>query len=162
MQLLLLSTNDTEGLSTPVVQTNAGNNAVGLLSSCQSASPVFIHHFYQRLPHPLSHLLKELSVVDGTDVSILCDFLLKVLKIRHVVQMTDQEIYKIMYPYCRYELIALVTNAITAAESFEIFHVRIFEQPQTYSCDIPTHKKTYPPERPFLRYIHSHRLAAEM
>ena len=27
--------------------------------------------------------------------------------------------------------------------------------------DIPTHKTTYPPERPFSHYIHSHRLAAE-
>ena len=29
-------------------------------------------------------------------------------------------------------------------------------------CDIPTHKTTAPPERPFSHYIHSHRLAAEM
>ena len=29
-------------------------------------------------------------------------------------------------------------------------------------CDIPTHKTTSPPERPFPHYIHSHRLAAEM
>ena len=30
------------------------------------------------------------------------------------------------------------------------------------SCDIPTHKTTSPPERPFSHYIHAHRLAAEM
>jgi len=30
------------------------------------------------------------------------------------------------------------------------------------SCDIPTHKATSSPERPFSHYIHSHRLAAEM
>jgi hypothetical protein len=30
------------------------------------------------------------------------------------------------------------------------------------SCDIPTHKSTSSPERPFSHYIHSHRLAAEM
>jgi len=29
-------------------------------------------------------------------------------------------------------------------------------------CDIPTHKTTSPPERPFSRYVHSHRLAAEL
>jgi hypothetical protein len=29
-------------------------------------------------------------------------------------------------------------------------------------CDIPTHKTTCPPERPFAHYIHSCRLAAEM
>jgi len=32
----------------------------------------------------------------------------------------------------------------------------------TYFCNIPTHKTTSPVERPFSRYIHSHRLAAEM
>ena len=31
-----------------------------------------------------------------------------------------------------------------------------------WSCDIPKHKTTSPPERPFSRYIQSHRLAAEM
>ena len=29
-------------------------------------------------------------------------------------------------------------------------------------CDIPTHKTTSPPERPFSHYIHSHRLTVEM
>ena len=29
-------------------------------------------------------------------------------------------------------------------------------------CDIPTHRTTSPPERPFSHYIHSHRLAVEM
>ena len=36
------------------------------------------------------------------------------------------------------------------------------QYPQTYSCDIPTHKMTSPPEWPFSHYIHSHHLVAEM
>ena len=121
-------TNDTEDMSAPVTQANAGNNAVVLLSLCQSASLVFIKHFYQRLPHHLSQMLKELPVVDGTDASPLCDFLLKLLKIRQVGQMAGQAIYEIMYPYCRCELLALATNAIAAEESFETFHAPILEQ----------------------------------
>jgi hypothetical protein len=66
-------TNDKETLSAPVAQANAGNYAAALPSLSQSAGPVFTPNFYQRLPHPLSHLLKELPVVDGTDVSLLCD-----------------------------------------------------------------------------------------
>jgi hypothetical protein len=93
-----------------------------------SASQVLTPHFYQRLPHPLSRLLKELPVVDGTDVKLLCDFLLKVLKIRQVGQMPDQTIYEVMYPYCRGELLAFVTNALTATESFEKFHARLLGQ----------------------------------
>ena len=43
------------------------------------------------------------------------------------------------------------------------FHeMDIAQQPQTYTCDIPVHKTTSPPERPYSHYIHSHRLAAKM
>jgi hypothetical protein len=59
-------TNHTDTLPAHVVQA-----ATGLLSLGQSANQVFTAHFYQRLPHLLSNLLKELPVVDGTDVSLL-------------------------------------------------------------------------------------------
>ena len=40
--------------------------------------------------------------------------------------------------------------------------MHVAQWPQTYSCDIPTHKTTSPQERPFSHYTHSNRLAAEM
>jgi len=43
-----------------------------------------------------------------------------------------------------------------------LHEVHVAQKPQTYSCDIPTHKIISPPERPFSHYIHSHRLVAEM
>ena len=43
-----------------------------------------------------------------------------------------------------------------------LYEMHVAQQPQTYSCDIPTHKTTSPPEGPFSHYIHSHRLAAEI
>jgi hypothetical protein len=98
---------------------------VGLPCISQSAVPLI---FIRGCPIPLGHLLKELNVMDGTDVSLLCDFLLKVLKIRQVGQMADYTIYETIYPCYRGELLALVTNVITAAESFEIFYARILEQ----------------------------------
>jgi len=42
--------------------------------------------------------------------------------------MGDRAIYEIMYPLCRGELLAFVTNAETATANFEIFYARIFEQ----------------------------------
>jgi hypothetical protein len=42
--------------------------------------------------------------------------------------MTEPTIYEIMYPYCRGELLALVTNAITTMESFGSFHARLLRQ----------------------------------
>jgi len=73
---------------------------MGLPSLGQSASQVFAPHFYQRLTHPLSHLLKERPVANGTYVNLVCDFLLKVLKICKGA-MTESTIYESMYPYCR-------------------------------------------------------------
>jgi hypothetical protein len=99
--------------------------ATGLPSLAHTSIQIFTPHFYKRLPHPLSHLLKELPVVDDTHVTFLYDFLLKVLKIGQVGQMPEPTIYEIMYPYCPGELLALVTNAITTMESFDIFHVRL-------------------------------------
>ena len=61
-------------LADQIVQVNAGMVAAQVTPSGQGIKQVFIPNFYQRLPHPLSHLLKELSVVDGTDVNLLCDF----------------------------------------------------------------------------------------
>jgi len=43
-----------------------------------------------------------------------------------------------------------------------LHEMHVAQKPQTYSCDIPTHKTTSPLERPFSHYINSHRLAAEM
>lgn len=86
---------------------------------------MFTPHLYQRLPHPLSHLLKELPIVDGMDANILCEFLLKVIKIRQAGQMNDSAVYEVMYPYCRGELLALVTQAVNSREKFENFHARL-------------------------------------
>jgi len=41
-----------------------------------------------------------------------------------VGQINESAIYKLMYPYCRCELLALVTRAINNMETFENFHAR--------------------------------------
>jgi len=60
--------------------------------------------------------------VNGIDVNLLCDFLLKVIKIRQLEQMNGSAIYELMYRYCRGELLALVIQAIKTRETFENFH----------------------------------------
>ena len=57
-----------------IAQVNAGMVAAQVTPSGQGIKQVFTPHFYQMLPHLLSHLLKEIPVVDGTDVNLLCDF----------------------------------------------------------------------------------------
>jgi hypothetical protein len=83
---------------------------------------------YQRLPHPLNQLLKEIPVVDGVEVSLLWEFLLKILQIHLMGQFNAPEIYEIIYAYCRGEILTLVTQAICVKEDFEVFHERILRQ----------------------------------
>ena len=106
-------------LADQIAQVNARMVAAQVTPSGQGIKQVFTPHFYQRIPHPLSHLLKELPVVDGTDVNVLCDFLFKVIKISQVGQMNYLAIYEFMYPYSRGELLALVTQAINTRETLE-------------------------------------------
>jgi hypothetical protein len=86
---------------------------------------VFTPHLYQRFPHPLSNLIKELPAVDGTEVNCLYNFLLRLLKVRQVAQMKDSAMFELMYPYCKGELQCLVTHTISNKENFENFHDRL-------------------------------------
>jgi hypothetical protein len=119
---------DTGVRSARVAQAEASINTSTSPAVSQGTSQVFTPHLYQRFPHPLSHLLKDLNVVDGADVSLSFDVLLKVLKIRQVGQMTDSATYEIVYPYCRGELLAFVTKAVTGIPSFETFHAQLLGQ----------------------------------
>jgi len=107
-------------LADQIAQVNAGMVVAQVTPSGQGIKQVFTPHFYRRLPHPLSQLLKELPVVDGSDVNLVCDFLLKAIEIRQVGQMNDSAIYELMYPYCRGELLALVTQAINTRRFLRI------------------------------------------
>jgi len=64
-------------LADQIAQVNGRTVAAQVTPSGQGIKQVFTAHFYQRLPHPLNHLLKELPVVDCTDVKPLCDFFVK-------------------------------------------------------------------------------------
>ena len=61
----------------------------------------FEFHFctYQRLPHPVTYLLKELPQVDGCKVEVLYESLLKVIHLRQVSQVRVLQIYEILYPH---------------------------------------------------------------
>jgi hypothetical protein len=80
---------------------------------------------FAKLPQSFSHLLKELPVVNDSDVSLLCDFLLKVIRMSQIGQITSPTIYEILYPHCRGEILGLLSQALTASESFDAFHARL-------------------------------------
>jgi len=120
--------NSTSALAAQIAQPNSGLETVGVPATAQSVNQVFTTHFYQILPHPLSHLMKELPVVDGSDVNLLCFLMTQVLKIRQIGQMTESTIYEIMYPCCRSELLAFVTQAITTRQKLENFRASLLGQ----------------------------------
>jgi hypothetical protein len=90
----------------------------------QSEQPHFQSNFYQKLPHPFSYLLKEVPVIDGSDVDKLLDFLLKVVCLRQHASIKEPTIYELIYPHCRGECLGVLTQAIAVKESFELFHGR--------------------------------------
>jgi len=67
-------------LADQTAQVNAGTVATQVTPSVQVIKQLFTQHFYQRLPHPLRHLLKELPAVDGTDVELYVIFCLRYLR----------------------------------------------------------------------------------
>jgi hypothetical protein len=66
--------------------------------------------------------------VDGSDVNVLYDFLLKVIRIVQVGQLTAPTIYELLYPCYSGATLDLFMQAISAKHSFDIFHVRLLKQ----------------------------------
>jgi hypothetical protein len=67
---------DTGFRSARFAQAEAAINTAITPAVSQGTSQIFTPHLLQGLPHPLSHLFKDLHFLDGADVNLLCDFLL--------------------------------------------------------------------------------------
>jgi hypothetical protein len=72
--------------------------------------------------------VKEFTIINGSSVHHVCDFLLKILKVRQAGLIEVPTIYALMYPYCKGEALALLTQALMASEPFDSFHARILKQ----------------------------------
>jgi hypothetical protein len=98
--------------------------------SLSSPTPVmsFTSGVYEGLDNPLNYLLKKLPVVDGNDLRILCDFLLKVINISKVGHIQEPTIYELLCPYCKGEMGVLLKQSLTACEKLDLFHARVLRQ----------------------------------
>jgi hypothetical protein len=83
---------------------------------------------YQKLPHPLAPLFKNLPVSDGSDIPVLYDLLLQVIKLRQVGLIVEPPLFELLYPCCQGELVVLLTKALTLRETFDFFHERVLLQ----------------------------------
>lgn len=97
-------------------------------STSSIRGPVVDSRMYQKWPHPFTTLLKELPLVDGSNVELLCDFLLKAVHLQQDGQIRVPNIYELLYPYCKGEVLLLLRQALAASESFPVFHARVLNR----------------------------------
>jgi hypothetical protein len=78
--------------------------------------------------------------------------------------MIDSAISEIVYPYCRGELLAFVTKAITGILSFETFHAQLLGQfipsRQLSQLRVERYERVQDEEEPLASYVQSMRDAA--
>jgi hypothetical protein len=100
--------------------------------SSDRVEPVMVGPFgaisYQKLPHPLGPQIKELPVVDGSNVDKLLEFFTGVFRLKQVGQWNVPTIYELLYPHCRGEILDLLIKAVQNRDSFEKFHGQVLEQ----------------------------------
>jgi hypothetical protein len=108
------------------MEPNMDSEQLNLPSSTAVMS--FMSGVYQKLPNPLNYLLKGLSIVDGTDAKILCEFFLKAINISNVGHIYEPTIYELLLPYCEGEMGTLLNQAVTGSEKFDSFHARVLRQ----------------------------------
>jgi hypothetical protein len=92
------------------------------------SSPPFTFELYQKLPHPLGNLIRELPIIDGSQISILWEFLVKVTQLCRRGQFNSPVIYEMLYPYCKAEALELLFQALTQDVPFDTFHARLIRQ----------------------------------
>jgi hypothetical protein len=92
-------------------------------TTAQLGMQVFTPHLYQRLTHPLCLLIKELNVADGVNVDSLCEFLLKVLRIKEIEHLGDIATHELMFTIAM--ACFAVEQVIKCREKFEDFHARM-------------------------------------
>ena len=116
------------GASTPSHVLQASQNIMDVRSDNTTHSPIYNFQEFQKLPNPVSYLLKELPIIDGNDARLLCDFLLKIIHISTLGQIKEPMLFQLLYPYCRGELLACLGQAIASHESFDVLHERLLRR----------------------------------
>jgi hypothetical protein len=77
---------------------------------------------FNKLPHPVDRMLKQLPLVDGLEVNSLLQFLKSILQIRAVFTVTDQVLLQVIYPYCKKPLSNRAQQALSNDWNFDQFH----------------------------------------
>jgi hypothetical protein len=106
------SSGATGGYNRASPDTNRGLAEHGVISQCR----------FNKIPHPVERLLRQLLSVDGLEVRQLLKFLAQVLKIRTIFSLPDAQLLETIYPYCKGPLGTRVRDALLAGHNFDNFH----------------------------------------
>jgi hypothetical protein len=94
-------------------------------NSVSSNSLAFTSGLFQTLTNPLSVLIIEVPVVDGNDIPLLLQFLLKTNTIIEVGRISSPTIYELLYNCCRGELLSCLRQSLARGDSFDQFHEQV-------------------------------------
>jgi hypothetical protein len=112
--------NGTYLTSSPPLTESSSDSPRNMADGTADLLPVlnFYPKLYQKLPHPLVSLLKNLPTVEGKDVNCLCEFLLLSLRVVQRVQVKVPTIYENLCPFCKGEVLVLLLQALSERHSF--------------------------------------------
>jgi DNA-directed RNA polymerase subunit N (RpoN/RPB10) len=102
-------------------------NNLEVRSSDLSNTVPFTSGLFQKLTNPLSLLLREVPVVDGGNINLLLEFLLKAHTIGEVGRITAPTIFEMLYPCCKGELLLCLRQSLVRGDSFDKFHERVLQ-----------------------------------
>jgi hypothetical protein len=72
-------------------------------------------------------LIKELPVVDGSNIPSLLEFLLKAHTIGEVGCISAPTLNELLYPCCKGELLSCLHQSLTRGDSFDLFHEKALQ-----------------------------------
>jgi hypothetical protein len=93
-----------------------------LSNSRQGQNPLVLPWRFNKLPHPVDRMLKQLPSVDGSEANALLQFLQRVIEIRAVCNITNQVLLQVICPYYKKLLSSRIKHALSHDWSFDQFH----------------------------------------
>jgi hypothetical protein len=73
-------------------------------------------------------LIKELPTIDGSQISLLWEFLVKATRLCQIGHFNSPVIYEMLYADCKGEALELLVQALTQNVQFDTFHARLIRQ----------------------------------
>jgi hypothetical protein len=87
--------------------------------------PPHTYKFYQKIPHPLTNSIKEIPTIDGSQINLVWEFVIKASRLCKMGHFNAPVNYEVLYPYCKGEALELLIQSLTQNLPFDSFHARL-------------------------------------